>query len=137
MSSTDKHKRKSESYAYSWFIPAPGSNGAAPSMSISLPESESPSETSVETQERESVEVRTEKWRHSGSASQNPAHPKSLSIDPLKLRVPGILGWSVMVASGAVLVSTRSGPFPGMQLGVLAGAWLGISALIWFLPKKL
>jgi len=34
-------------------------------------------------------------------------------------------------------LAMRAGQFPGTQLGILAGVWLGVSAAIWFIPGVL
>jgi len=136
MSSTERGKLKPDNYEYSWFLPAGGNSGSV------IVAQGPPSEREVdpaqgEDSELKAMQARTEKWRHSGKNGHQPGAPTLWHIDTMKLRFAGIAGWSVMAAIGGLLLSTRAGPFPGAQLGLLGAVWVGISALIWFVPKKL
>jgi hypothetical protein len=134
MSSPQGRKQRPESYAYSWFLPADGHNGSA--IVSQLPPSELEAATSGSDPKVAAMEARTEEWRHSGvKAKQSISKP--LNVDLTKFRLIGIVGWSTLAAIGAALVSTRGGPTPGLQLGILGGAWIGISLAIWFVPRIL
>jgi hypothetical protein len=91
----------------------------------------------AENPEMAAIEARTEQWRHSGEIKQKAVASGSLKFSPTKLRLAGVSGWSAVAAVGAIVLATRAGPFPGTQLGILGGVWLGISALVWFLVGKL
>jgi len=131
MSSHQVRKPKPESYAYSWFLPAEGNNGSVIISQLPPPELEGTAIT--ENPKVAAMEARTEEWRHSGERKVKSGQ-KYLSIDPTRLRFAGIAGWSAIAAIGGLLLSTRAGSFPGLQLGILAGAWIGVSAAIWFVP---
>jgi hypothetical protein len=135
VSAPQGRKPKPESYAYSWFLPAEGHNGSAIVSHEVIPDPEA-SAAEAEDSEIVAMEARTEKWRHSGE-NVHKSVTGSWWIDLTRLRFAGIAGWSAMAAVGGLMLSTRAGPFPGLQLGILGGVWVGISVLIWFLPKKL
>jgi hypothetical protein len=135
MSST-QGKPKPESYAYSWFLPAEGHNGSASVLHVVFPDPEVDA-AKAENSEVVEMEVRTEKWRHSGETKHQTAAQVSWLLEPTRLRLAGIGGWSAIAAVGGLMLSMRAGPFPGVQIGILGGVWVGISALIWFLPQKL
>ena len=130
MSSPQGRKSKSESYAYSWFLPAEGHNGSVIVTQVLPSELEAPPNTinPVFT----AMEARTEEWRHSGEKAKSAQ--KSPTFSPTTLRLAGIGGWSAMAATVGVLLPAKLGYFPGFQLGILAVAWAGISAAIWFAP---
>jgi hypothetical protein len=136
MSSPEVRKRKSESFEYSWFLPAGGNGGSVIVSQVPTLELEA-DPANIQDSETAAMEARTEKWRHSGEKKQRSRALISWNIDSNRLGLAGIAGWSAMAAVGGLLLSTRAGPFPGVQLGILGGVWVGISALIWFLPKKL
>jgi len=136
MSSPEGRKPKPESYAYSWFLPAGGNGGSVIVSQFPSPEVEA-DPGDVQLSETAVMEARTEKWRHSGQKKQRSRTQISWHIDSTRVGIAGVAGWSAMAGIGGLLLSTRAGPFPGVQLGILAGVWVGISALIWFLPKKL
>jgi len=135
MSSTQGRKPKSENYAYSWFLPATGNNGTAMASQL-LPSGPEAAPANAENSEMAAMEARTEQWRHSGETKKSVAS-KPWSISPVRLRLAGVSGWSAVAAVGAIVLATRAGPFPGTQLGILGGVWVGISALVWFLVGKL
>jgi len=137
MSSSQGRKPKPESYAYSWFLPATGNNGAVMAAQALPPDPEDPPATNAEDSEMAAVDARTEQWRHSGEVKQKAAASKSWSFSQARLRLLGVSGWSAVAAVGAVALATRAGPFPGTQLGILAGVWVGISALVWFLVGRM
>ena len=132
MSSPQGRKAKSESYAYSWFLPAPGSNGSL--LTIQVPPRELEESGKPANSEFKAQEARTEQWRHSGKIAHPAPQSKLQGLDVAKLRVAGVAGWSALAGTGAVLLSTRGGAFPGFQLGVLGGVWIAVSAAVWFLP---
>ena len=136
MSSPQARKQKAESYAYSWFLPAPGSNGSVIAAQMPLA-GQRPLAPKAESQETIAMEARTEAWRHSGGVVQTKVSAKGWSVDSTKLRIGGIAGWSAVAGTGAVLLSTRAGTFPGVQLGVLAVVWLAVSAAVWYVPRFL
>jgi len=132
MSSPQGRKAKSESYAYSWFLPAEGHKGLE--IVSQMPPSELEADTTgPENTQVAAMQARTNEWRHSGATRHQSSH-KSLTLGSATLRLVGIVGWSTIAGTGAALLATRSGPFPGLQLGVLGGVWLGVSAAIWLVP---
>jgi len=135
MSSPQGRKPKPENYEYSWFFPADGRNGPAAVTQVPLSELEGTVPT--ENPEIAAMEARTEKWRHSGQRKAPSKHARSLSLGTSAVSKIGILGWSCVAGSGAVVLAMRAGQFPGTQLGILAGVWLGVSAAIWFIPGVL
>ena len=50
-------------------------------------------------------------------------------------RVVGVIGWSAIAGSGAIVALADAGPSVAAQLGSIGGLWLGVSAAIWFLPR--
>ena len=136
MSSAPARKQKAESYAYSWFLPADGHNGSANGYQLPPSEPEAAS-SNVEDSEMAAMEARTEQWRHSGKQEATLQPSRSLSIGNTGAKVIGVVGWSAVAGSGAVVLATRAGQFPSTQLGILAGVWLGVSAAIWFIPVVL
>jgi hypothetical protein len=52
------------------------------------------------------------------------------------IRNLGILGWSVVAGSGAIVAATEAGPSIAMRLGTIGGLWLAVSAAILVLPSK-
>jgi len=134
MSSTQVRKPKSENYAYSWFLPASAHNGQTSVLQVPPPVPEAAVERG-RSSEIAAMEARTEQWKHSGEIKHRTQ--KSQGISPPTLRLAGVAGWSAIAAAGAVVLASRAGPFPGVQLGVLGGVWVGISVLVWFLAGKL
>ena len=53
------------------------------------------------------------------------------------LRSVGVIGWSAIAGSGAMVALADAGPSVGTQLGSIGGLWLGVTAAIWFMPKIL
>lgn len=49
----------------------------------------------------------------------------------------GVIGWSAVAGSGAIVAATEAGPSIAMRLGTIGGLWLAVSAAIMFLPKFL
>jgi hypothetical protein len=135
MSSTPGRKPKAESYAYSWFLPADGHNGSA--IVSQVPPSELEATAEAENHEISAMEARTEQWRHSGKRQTVPHQGRTPNVTDTRARVIGMLGWSAVAGSGAVVLLTRAGQFPSTQVGILAGVWLGVSAAIWFIPALL
>jgi hypothetical protein len=136
MSSPQGRKPKPESYAYSWFLPADGHNGSAVVSQLSPSELEATAE-GAKTSEAAAMQARTEQWRRSGERRSALHQTGSSSLDLTRVRLMGMVGWSVVAASGAVLLVVRSGQSASTQLGVLAGVWFGLSAAIWFVPQVL
>ena len=136
MSSMEGRKPRPESYEYSWFLPA-GADGGSVILSHVPPPDPEADPAIPQDSEMAAMEARTERWRHSGEKKQRTRIQVSWHIDSKMLGIAGIAGWSAMAAIGGFLLATRAGPFPGIQLGILGGVWFGVSALIWFLPKKL
>ena len=136
MSSTQARKPKSESYAYSWFLPASAHNGSATVLQAP-PTEPLASASRGESSEMAARQARTEQWKHSGQAKGKSAAPKSMKFSPPTLRVAGVAGWSAIAGAGAVILATRSGPFPGVQMGILGGVWVGVSVLVWYFVGKL
>jgi len=136
MSSKEGGKAKAESYEYSWFLPAGGNNGSV-IVAQGPPSERDADSTQGQDQELKAMQARTEKWRHSGEKGQHTGVSRSWQIDKMRLTLAGIGGWSAMAVIGGLVLSTRAGPFPGAQLGLLGAVWAGISVLIWFVPKKL
>jgi len=136
MSTAQVRKPKPESYEYSWFLPAGGHNGSA--IVHQLPPSElEAASAQVENPEIRAMEARTEQWRHSGATRSRSAQLQPWKLDQARLRLAGVVAWSGMAAIGAILMVARTGPFPGLQVGILGGVWAGISAAIWFVPQIL
>ena len=136
MSSAPARKQKAESYAYSWFLPAEGHNGSAIASQLPPPELEAAS-GNVRDAEMAAMEARTEQWRHSAKHQATSQRARSLNPGKAGVRFIGVVGWSAVAGSGAVVLATRAGQFPSTQLGILAGVWLGVSAAIWFIPAVL
>jgi hypothetical protein len=138
MSTTQGRKPKPESYEYSWFLPAGGHNGSAVVHQLppSVLEAADAQANGVDS-EITAMEARTEQWRHSGVTRSRSAQHQPWKLDQAKLRLAGIVGWSGMAAIGGILLAARAGPFPGVQVGILGAAWVGISAAIWFVPQIL
>jgi len=135
MSSAEGGKPKPESYEYSWFLPAGGNSGSVIVSQGASPEvKEGPA--NGQDSELKAMEARTEKWRHSGENGHRAGGPGMFQIDTVRLGLAGLAGWSAMAAIGGIVLFARGGPFPGTQLGMLGGVWVGISALIWFVPRK-
>ncbi|HUK80115.1 MAG TPA: hypothetical protein VLU91_05580 [Nitrososphaerales archaeon] len=132
MSSPQGRKAKPDSYAYSWFLPAEGHGGLQVVSQMPPPE---PEATSLGPQNEQiaAMNARTDEWRHSGTARPQSVK-RSLAPDSVTMRLAGVAGWSAMAGTGAFVLLERSGSFPGLQLGVLTGVWLGVSAAIWLLP---
>jgi hypothetical protein len=116
MTNTSTRKPKQENYAYSWFLPAPGNN------SHTEPHNHAPE-----------VEMQHEQ------AHPTPVRPsaRARQMDPTRVKMAGLIGWSAVVAVGATILLMRAGPFPAFQVSALGGVWLAVSAGIWFLPKYL
>jgi len=135
MSSAEGRKPKPESYEYSWFLPAGGNSGSVILSQGPSPELEA-NHANEQDSELKAMEARTEKWRHSGENGHRVGPSGLWQIDTTRLGLAGITGWSAMAAIGGIMLFTRAGSFPGAQLGMLGGVWVGISALIWFVPRK-
>jgi hypothetical protein len=83
------------------------------------------------------MEARTERWRRSGERKPARSQAVPFTLGEAKIRLAGMVGWSAVAGSGAVLLVARAGQAASGQLGILAGVWLGVSAAIWFLPGML
>jgi len=136
MSSTEGGKLKPDNYEYSWFLPAGGNSGSV-IVAQGPPSEHGADPAQGEDSELKAMQARTEKWRHSGENGHQTGAPTLRHIDTMRLRLAGIAGWSAMAAVGGLVLSMRAGAFPGTQLGILGGVWVGVTALIWFIPKKL
>ena len=136
MSSPPGRKPKAESYAYSWFLPADGHNGPVVVSQLSVPELEATVE-GEKTSEISAMTARTEQWRRSGEHHSAIHQAGASGLDLTRLRLLGMVGWSAVAGSGAILLVTRAGQAASSQLGVLAGVWFGLSAAIWFVPAFL
>jgi hypothetical protein len=133
MSSPQARKPKVENYEYSWFLPADGHNGSAVVSQVPSSELEGAGEGSDKLGVA-AMEARTERWRHSGEHKSAHVRASSFSLEQARVRLAIVVGWSAIAGSGAVLLVARAGQPPSIQLGLLAGVWLGVSAAIWFLP---
>jgi hypothetical protein len=51
------------------------------------------------------------------------------------IRSLGVIGWSAVAGSGAIVAATEAGPSIAMRLGTIGGLWLAVSAAILLLPK--
>jgi len=131
MSSGQGRKPNAEGYEYSWFLPAGGHNGSAVAHVTSF-EAEAAARK-AENSEVEAMEAQTERWRHSGEKNGTP-QSKSLGPNQAGVRIIGMVGWSAVAGSGAILLISRAGQFPSLQVGILAAVWLGVSTAIWFVP---
>jgi len=136
MSSPQGRKPKSESYEYSWFLPAGGRNNPAVVTRLAPAEEEAPV-GEARNPEIAAMQARTEQWRRSGEHHAARHQAGSKGIDSTRVRVAGMVGWSAVAGSGAILLASRAGQYPSTQLGILAGVWIGISAAIWFVPALL
>ena len=47
----------------------------------------------------------------------------------------GVISWSAIAGSGAIVALADAGPSVATQLGSIGGLWLGVTAAIWFLPR--
>jgi len=135
MSTPQGRKPKAESYAYSWFLPADGHNGSAVVTQLSPAELEATVE-GAKTSEVAAMNARTEQWRRSGE-HRSRFHQPTPGIDLTRVRLMGMVGWSAVAGSGAVVMLARAGQSASTELGVLAGVWFGLSAAIWFVPAIL
>ena len=52
-------------------------------------------------------------------------------------RMVGVIGWSAIAGSGAVMALLDAGSSAGVEMGTIGGLWIGVAAAIWFLPKYL
>jgi len=136
MSSPQGRKPKSESYEYSWFLPAGGRNNPAVITRLTPAEEEAPVGEG-RSSEIAAMQARTEQWRRSGEHRAVRHQAGSKGIDSTMIRVAGMVGWSAVAGSGAVLLASRAGQYPSTQLGILAGVWIGVSVAIWFVPALL
>ena len=132
MSSTQERK-KSENYSYSWFLPGPGSKGSATSQAPA-PDTEATPTGKGQGSGHEAQEARTEEWMHSADHTAKAAEVGSGGLSQTKIKIAGIAGWSAIAGAGGVLLATRAGSFPPLQMGILVGVWAGIAAAIWFVP---
>ena len=136
MSSPQGRKPKSESYEYSWFLPAGGHSGTGVVSQLSPAELEETTEGSQDSAAA-AMQARTERWRRSGEHAQTRTAGGSFGLDLTRVRLMGVVGWSAVAGSGAVVMVARASQSPSMQLGMLAGVWLGLAAAIWFVPAVL
>lgn len=131
MGSQSSQKNKPEAFAYSWFMPAPGSETEP------VPEA---AETAESGKDSETPEDQTGYYADVSSQPSNPTVKKqSLSgvLRMVKPRTVGLVAWSGVAAVGMAAILARSGPFPGLQVGAVAGVWAAVAAVIWILPSKL
>ena len=114
---------KENAYSYSWSTPDPES---------------SPAETrpdGAETQVPGPAGGAETKSPESLPAALHNISNKILGESFPSFRSIGVLGWSAIAGSGAVVALADSGPTVAIQLGSIGGLWLGVTAAIWFLPK--
>lgn len=125
MASTSQEP-KGDAHAYPWFFPSEG-NGTGETNDAS----------SVRGQAGEAgADPEGELTRSGPSSHGRPHSPLKANVpgNHLRLRVVEVLGWSAFAAAGTAELASRPGPFPGLQVGLMAGVWLAVSAAVWFLP---
>jgi len=128
MGSQSNQKNKPETFAYSWFMPAPGG------------------ETEPRTGMDETAEAGSGKsGDQTGYVTEVPAQPSDSTekkqpfsgvLGRVQPKIIGLIAWSGVAATGMALLLTRSGPFPGLLVGALAGVWAAVAAIIWLLPSN-
>jgi hypothetical protein len=119
-------KTKEKAFSYSWSSPAPNPSQTTPTMPEGPNELQGgPDQAGVtEALPLESIlgVIQGVSGRIFGGGLPS-------------IRKVGVIGWSAVAGSGAILAMVDAGPSVATQLGSIGGLWLGISAAIWFLPK--
>ena len=117
---------KEEAYSYSWSTQPPESAAveARPEGVASSPSGPAPI---------------AGKARHSGSARGivQVFAGRIFGGGIPSVRSIGVIGWSAVAGSGAIIALTDASPSVATQLGSIGGLWLGVTAAIWFLPKAI
>ena len=115
---------KEEAYSYSWSTQSPESAPVQTKPEGVAPSPGGPAPTAG-------------KARHSGSALETIQvfAGRIFSGGLPSVRSMGVIGWSAIAGSGAIIALTDASPSIATQLGSIGGLWLGIAAAIWFLPK--
>jgi hypothetical protein len=119
-------RSKEKAFSYSWSSPAPDPPETIPTKA------EGPSELQGGPDQAEATEVQP---RGSILGVLQGVSERILGGGLPSAQKVGVIGWSAIAGSGAIVAMVDAGPSVATQVGSIGGLWLGVSAAIWFLPK--
>jgi hypothetical protein len=138
---------KEEAFAYSWSS-LPGSEPKAVEKAFSYSWSSPVSDSSPPTLKQADATVAAPGGANPAAVSETQPPDSRLEFFRAilgqtfggglgSIRNLGVIGWSAVAGSGAIVAVTEAGPSIAMRLGTIGGLWLAVSAAILFLPKMI